>query len=192
MTRDPNRAPDEAAANAAPGRELPASFFNNAIIALVGLPLYFTTDWKVCTWARWPLFGLTVLSVLTCGIYPIRLLVNRWIERAYHRKSRPGKPAVLADQMVFDRVGFDTGWSDPEFMKHYEGDVLSMGYLERDAVGQEEAPYTAFRFRKRKDGHIESLIAVKDWDYPNFHRISLPQTIAALLYGTQHAGDKGL
>ncbi len=190
MARDPNRAP-EAPAESTPARELPTSFYNNAIVALVGLPLYFTTDWKVCTWARWPLFGLTVLAVLTCGINPLRLWVNRWIQRAYRRKSRPGKPAVLADEMIFDRVGVDVGWSDPEFMKPYEGDVLSMGYLERDAAGQ-EVPYTVFRFRKLKNGHIESLIAVKDWDYPTFHRISLPQTLAALLYGTRHADDKRL
>jgi hypothetical protein len=188
MARDPNRAP-EAPAESTPARELPTSFYNNAIVALVGLPLYFTAEWKVCTWARWPLFGLTVLAVLACGINPLRLQLNGLIQRAYRRKGRPGKPAVLVDQMVFDRFPADSGWSDPESMKPYEGEVVSMGYLERDAAGQ-EAPYTAFRFRKRKDGHIESLIAVKDWDYPNFHRISLPQTIAALLYGTRHAGEE--
>jgi hypothetical protein len=187
MARDPNRAPEPV--ESTPARELPTSFYNNAIVALVGLPLYFTTDWQVCAWARWPLFGLTVLAVLACGINPLRFHLNRSIQRAYRRNSRPGKPAVLADQMVFERLGADGAWSDPEFMKQYEGDVLSMGYTERDAEGQEVAPYTAFRFRRRKDGHIESLIAMKGWEYPNFHRISLPPTIAALLYGTQHAGD---
>jgi hypothetical protein len=53
MLRDPNRAP-EGPVKGKPLPELPASFFNNAIVALVGLPLYFTNDWKVCTWARWP------------------------------------------------------------------------------------------------------------------------------------------
>jgi hypothetical protein len=63
-----------------------------------------------------------------------------------------------------------------------------MGYLEKDDAG-EPVPYTAFRFRKQKDGRIESLIAVSGWVYPQFHRISLPPAIAALLYGTQHAGS---
>lgn len=55
--------------------------------------------------------------------------------------------------------------------KQSEGDVLRMGYQKRDPM-EHEAPYTALRFSKRKDGHIESLIAVKGWDYPSFHRIS--------------------
>ncbi len=93
--------------------------------------------------------------------------------------------------MNFDRAPVDSGWSDEGFMAKYEGDVLTMGYREKDDAG-EPVPYTAFRFRKKKDGRIESLVAVSGWEYPRFHRVSLPPAIAALLHGTKYAGDSHL
>jgi hypothetical protein len=183
MPLEPNRAPEQGVIQGK-GHDQPGAFLNNAIVALVGLPLYFTSDWKVCPWARWPLFFVTVMVVLLCGVNPLREAVNRVARHLYDRKSRPGKPAVLSDEMNFDRTPATSGWSDQEFMAAYEGDVLSMGYRERYA--EDPAPYTAFRLRKRKNGRIECLIAVEGWDYPEFHRVSLPPPLAALLYNTRH------